>query len=248
MLNKDTFKLLISETVKGIIWKIVLDDKEQILLIESRTENHEVFFYAYDFKKASFLMKEKTFEAKWFIGISGIYNGIAYFQGFENEYSPVRKEIIAFDLYQQKICWQNYNYALESLSADGVVAFNTKIQPKRLELLNLETGLLLANIKQENLADYPMVANQLQIPSYHFKKEIQNSFQELIINSLKIRSYYKEEDNLLNHILEIYQNDDLFFTDYLDRDVQKVTPDTFFVWFNKLVYIKNKSDIVVYLL
>ena len=248
MSNKDTFKQLLSETVKGIIWKIVLDDMEQILLVESRTEQKEVYFYAFDFKNGHFLMKEKTFEEKWLIGISGIHKGIAYFYGFENEFSPGRKGIMALNLYTRQIVWENYNYVLESLSKDGILAFNAKIQPKRFELLNLETGLLLKNIRQEEVSEYLSISNDIKIPESHFEDEITNNFQKLKINGLDIKASYLKEGESINHILEIFKEGNLIFTDYLSRNIQKVVPDTFFVWFDKLVYIRDKSEIVVYLL
>ncbi|GEM_PF-2015478 len=248
MPDKDTFKLLLSEKVKGIIWKIVLDDKEQILLVESRTEQKEVYFYAFDLKSNRFLMKEKTFEEKWLIGISGIHKGIAYFYAFENEFSPGRKGIIALNLYTQQIAWENYNYVLERISKDGILAYNAKIQPKRFELLDAETGLLLKNIRQEEIYEYPMVNNAIKIPESHFEDEITNNFQKLTINDLTIKASYLRTNDSVNHILEIFKEGNLIFTDYLFKDIQKVAPDTFFVWFNKLVYIRDKSEIVVYLL
>src|SRR5690606_8339823 len=161
---------------------IVLDDIEQILLVESRTEQKEVYFYAFDLKSNLFLMKEKTFEEKWLIGISGIYKGIAYFYGFENEFSPGRKGIIALNLYTQQVVWENYNYVLERISKDGILAYNAKIQPKRFELLDSETGLLLKNVSQEEVMEYPIISNDIKIPESHFEEEITNNFQELRIS------------------------------------------------------------------
>ncbi|RRN76167.1 DUF4905 domain-containing protein, partial [Pseudoxanthomonas sp. SGD-10] len=103
---KYTLKHLFSENLKGTIWKIVLDDLKDLLWIESRTENKEVFFYAYDFKQNRFLVKEKVFEEAWLLSVSASYNGITFFQGFENEFSPARKGIMAYDVYQDQILWQ----------------------------------------------------------------------------------------------------------------------------------------------
>lgn len=193
-------------------------------------------------------MKDKVFEEKWLIGISGIYKNTAYFYQFENEFSPARKGIIAFDLRNQNILWENYNYVLENISYKGILAFNSRIQPRRFELLDPETGLLLKNVKQEEISEYPTIINKIQIPDSHFSEEITQCYQELKINNLDIRSGYKKQENTVNHILEIYRERNLIFTDYLAKDIQKVSPDTFFVWFNRLVYIKDKSEIVVYLL
>src|SRR6476661_5904296 len=98
MLAKDTPKLLLAETNPGIIWKLVLDDEHQIMVWEVRDLDKKVFFYAYDFKNSCFLLHRYSFEEKWNVGLMNIYDGIIYFHGYENEFAPTHKGIIAFDL------------------------------------------------------------------------------------------------------------------------------------------------------
>jgi len=248
MATKDTLKHLFSHTVKGIIWKIILDDEHQIMVIESRTKEKEVYFYAYDFVNNQFLIKDKEFEEKWHLGLLSVSNSILYLHGFENEHSPTQKQIIAFDLANSKILWENYTHTAESTYQEGIVAFNSRVLPKKLELLNKKTGTLIKSILPEELKTLQPIINDIKLPADHFEIDLWSSTQALDYKDLHLESIYQQKDNKIDHSITIHQNGKLIFTDYLNQDIQKLMQDTFFVWTGKLVYIRNKSEIVSYLL
>lgn len=248
MANKDTLKHLFSHSVKGIIWKIILDDEQQIMVIESRTKEKEVYFYAYDSRNNRLLISDKIFEEKWHLGLLNVYNGILYLHGFENEHSPTQKQIIAFDLAHRKILWENYTHTSEGIYREGIVAFNSRMLPKRLELLNKESGLFLKSVSPEELKTLNPIINEILLPEDHFEIDLWSSSQTLNYRDLQLKSSYQQKDNKIDHTITIHQNGNLIFTDYLNQDIQKLMQDTFFVWTGKLVYIRNKTEIVSYLL
>lgn len=247
MLAKDTPKLLLSETTNGLIWKVVLDDQQQIMVWEVRNSNKGVCFYAYNFTKKAFLMKEKTFEEKWQIGLLSVYNGILYLHGFENEHAPTHKGIIAYDLSQQKVIWENYNSTTELVFIEGVVTYNSRLFPKKFELLNLESGELIKPLKNSDLALLSPIVNDIKFPLNNPNLTGWDTEQELEINDLQFKAYYTVKDNVVDNMLGVYQDDKLILTDFLNQNIPKLIEDTFFVWLDKLVYIRNKSEIVTYL-
>lgn len=248
MATKDTLKHLFSHKIKGIIWKIILDDEHQIMAIESRTKEKEVYFYAYDFINKQFLIEDKTFEEKWHLGLSTVHKGILYLHGFENEHSPTQKQILAFDLISNKLLWENYSHTAEGCYEEGIVAFNSRVLPKRLELLNKANGIFIKNISPEELITFRPIINDIKLPEDHFELDLWNSSQTLDYKDLQLKSFYQQKENKIDHVLTVHQNGNLIFTDYLNHDIQKLMQDTFFVWTEKLVYIRNKSEIVSYLL
>ncbi len=248
MATKDTLKHLFSHTVKGIIWKIVLDDVREFIAIESRTKEKEVYFYAYDYVNRQFLIKDKVFEEKWHLGLLGLTDGFLYLHGFENEHSPSQKQIIALDLAKDQILWENYTHTAESICAEGIVAFNARVLPKRLELIHKQSGRSIKSISNEELISLHPLANAIQLPEEHFELDLWSSTQTLGYRDLQLKSFYQQNEHKTDHMLTVHQNGNLIFTDYLNQDIQKLMQDTFFVWTNKLVYIRNKSEIVSYLL
>lgn len=247
MLTKDTPKLLFSETTKGLIWKVVLDDQHHIMVWEARNSNKEVCFYAYDFVEKAFLMKEKTFEEEWQIGVINVYDGVLYLHSFENEHAPTHKGIIAYDLFHQKIIWENYNSTAENIFIEGIVSYNSRLFPKKLELLNLKTGELIQQLKHKDLATLSPILNNIKLPINNAKLTGWKTEQELRLNDLHFKAYYTKHDDIINNMIVVYRDDELILEDFLNENIRKLIEDTFFVWLGKLVYIKNKSEIVTYL-
>src|SRR5690606_18345480 len=222
MATKATLKHLFSHTVKGFIWNIVMDDEQKIMVIESRSKEKEVYFYAYDFINYKFLVKDKAFAEKWHLGISNVSKGILFLHGFENEHSPTQKQIIAFDLANDSILWENYTHTTESIFKDGIVAFNSRILPKRQELLDKESGAVIKPVSQEELSSFQPLINDIKLPVDYFEEDLWNSTQVLNYKDLQLKSFYQQKDHEKDHVLTVHQNNDLIFTDYLNNDIQKL--------------------------
>ena len=244
--TKKTF-VLFSGKPEELIWKIKLDDSANTLAWESRTLDKKVSFYAYNFLSQTYLLQNFKFEEDWLLGLDFVNNGIAYFHGFENEFSPVHKGIIALDLNENKILWQNFSVSVQQFTNKGIIVFDAKISPKVFQLLDFKTGHFISKLQLEDLYQTQNIYNQIILPEFLEAKEIWDSKHQLIYNDLKIISIYKNEANKRQQIIQVYKNEALLFEDLLNADIQKLSIDTFFVWLGKLVYIKNKSEIVSYL-
>jgi hypothetical protein len=238
---------LLSDKTEGIIWKIKLDDATETIVWENRTLDKKVLFYAYDFLNQVFLIKHFSFEEDWLLGLDFVFNGIAYFHGFESEYSPVHKGIIAYDLKQNQILWQNFSISVQQYSSEGVVVFDPKVFPRVFQLVDLKTGNFISKLSLETIYQTPSIKNQIIIPELKEDNKLWNSSHELQYKDLKIVALYKIEENITNQYLQIYKNGTLLFEDLLNQDIQKIGIDTFFLWLDKLIYIRNKSEILSYL-
>lgn len=247
ILNKDTPKLLYSYQTGGIIWKIALDDAQQIIAWENRSENKQVSFYAYDFKNNKQLLANYIFEEKWLLALSKVFNGILYLNGFESEFSPINKGIIAYHLADKKILWQNFSVSIQEFTSEGIVVFNPKSFPKKFQLLDLESGKSIRNLDYEMLKLIPNIQNNLFLPNFFNGVTNWEDYYLLIINGLEIKSFYEKTKDAYNHCLEIKKGREIIFSKILDLNIQKMSFDSFFVWQQKLIYIKNKSEIVSYL-
>jgi hypothetical protein len=247
MLNKDTLKPLLKQQIEGIIWKIVLDDEQNCLAIESRTLTKQVLFSVYDFNQQCFIILNYSFEEKWQLGLLALYQHKLILHGFENEFAPTQKNILVFNLIDKNIGWQNYSHTAQAIYKEGIVAYNAKIMPRKLELLDLNTGNSLGLLKADsNLQE---LENQIILPEHQLSENIWNTAQQLIYKDLFIRSLYLKNKDSYTQIIEVYHKENnILLSDILNDNIQKLAEDTFFVWLGKLVYIRNKSEIVSYLL
>lgn len=232
---------------KDIIWKIKLDDSKQTLVWEIRNSDKKLSFGAYNFAKSSNLLQAFSFADDWHIGLDFVYDGMIYFHGYESEFSPVHKGVIAFDLYQKEIIWQNFSVSVQEYTKTGLVVFDPKIFPRNFQLLNLKTGELISSINLDAILPENRINNRIFLPKTLATESIWDTTQTLVYKDYKMISFYQTEENLVNQYLEIYKNNTLLFKDLINQDIQKLSFDTFFLWLDQLIYIKNKSEILTYL-
>lgn len=245
--TKDTPKLLFSAKSNGIIWKIKLDDACEQLAFEVRTTNKQVSFYAYDFKNHKELVNDYTFEENWLLGLDHLQNGMAFFHGYESEFSPVHKGIIAFDFISKKIIWQNFSVAVQLYSTDGIIVFDAKVFPRKYELLNPINGQKIKALSLEELSFYNSFSNQILLPELNQSPDILDTCFTLKHQNIRIKSSYQLSTNKTQQIIKVLKNDELCFSEILNEDIQKIGADAFMLWLGKLIYIKNKSEILTYL-
>lgn len=248
MERKTNQALIISDNQPGdIIWKIKLDDVSKMMVWEIRNTSKKLSFGAYDFANSTQILEQFSFADDWQLGLDFTLNGIAYFHGYENEFSPVQKGIIAFDLEKKIIVWQNFSVSIQQFSKSGLVVFDPKIFPRNFQLLNLKTGELISKIDILDLNHHSTIDNQILLPETSEAEDIWKTTQKLIHNDYKIISYYQSETEKINQYLEIYKSEILIFKDLINTDIQKLSFDTFFLWSDRLIYLKNKSEILTYL-
>lgn len=246
MTTKDTLKQAYSAKSDAIIWKVILDDTNYIMLWESRTEDKKVFFNAYDFKNKKTLLHNYSFEESWLVGVQQIVNGVAYFHGFESEVSPVQKGMMALNLYTQKIIWQNFSVGVQLINETGVVVFDSKILPKKFKLLNLLNGETQKSLTMDEVSGLIPINNQILLPQLSTESKLEDCNYSLIYKELELTSFFMKNSSSFDQYVQVKKENEIIFTDIINSDIQKLSFDTFFVWKSMLVYIRNKTEIVSY--
>ncbi|HET8827966.1 MAG TPA: DUF4905 domain-containing protein [Pelobium sp.] len=244
--NKDTLKLAYSTKCEGIIWKIILDENNEIIVWECRTKNKKVAFYAYDFKNQHSLLNNFKFQDDWELSIHTVKDGVLYLNGHESDFSPVQKGIVAFDLIDKKILWQNFSISAQLFSNDGIIVFDSRILPRKYRMISAKNGQDMMDIDLQSLAQAIPLSNKIILPKMMEAEDIINTTHQLIYDGLKITSYYLQNGNAIDQYIKAEKDDEILIDEILNDQIQKISFDTFFVWQNKLVYIKNKTEIVSY--
>ncbi len=245
--SKYTAKHLHSLKPNQIIWKIILDDDNETLIWEARTIDKKVFFNAYDFKKDKYLLLDFYFEEDWLLNIQTVKNDILYLTGFESEFSPVQKGIIAFDLKLKKILWQNFSVTLHQFTQQGLIVFDPRVNPRKYKLLNTENGELINVVLMEELNVLKSFKNEIFLPKIIDENKDWETTHQLIYKELEITSGYNPQGNHFDQYIKIKKNNKVLFENTINQGITKKSFDTFFIWQSKLIFIKNKSEIVSYL-
>ncbi len=238
----------ISEEFKGVIWRLEIDELTDTICIETRDETEKLVSFSsigLDTGKAYF--KELTTEERWLTGIETVYDGVLLLHNFLSQNGPLHKGIIAIDAITGKTLWSNYTLAFETLSADGPIMYETHIHPKRLYLTDVHTGATTriyeptvhAELKNNITAPQVIDPAGLTIPLPPFG----NSVHYLDYNNYRIVSLHSIQAGVLQQWLFVMDGVGEVYKDLLNTGIQKLQPESFILHKNRLVYIKNKSEL-----
>ncbi|MGV8880355.1 MAG: DUF4905 domain-containing protein [Sphingobacteriaceae bacterium] len=245
--------LLIAEKLSGIIWKLEIDSNHNLLFVEVRNqEEHQVSFTAIDLLTGKINFNNLRTEERWQIGMEGAGNGMLFLHGYDAVSSPAHKGIIAVDGISGKTIWANYVMAVDQFFEEGIMVFDTRLQPRRLQLINYETGAIMGPANHFNPTNrtvdliYPKAENTYpMLLNNHFTGTFTSDAMVADHQHSQIVSLHAAVDNFFNQHLFILRSEEIIFQDLLNEHIQKLQPEAFVMHKRKLVYIKNHSEIKV---
>jgi hypothetical protein len=254
MPGSNKLKPALSEKFSAIIWKIEVDEAEAIIAIETRDRNsHSAAFSALNYKSGKCYFKEKSIENSWWWGLDKVHKGVVYLHGYKNESSPEHRGIIAWDALTGKTKWERFDYALDSVSDQGVLVYNPMIQPSKPELISAETG---QTVKEKISANsviipilFPKIYNDLLslpdfIPEDVVKPIVHLAYKEVVCWSFHVKTNDGFAQNLI-----VTRNKEIILSDNLATGIQKLNPEAFFIHKSYLFYVRNNNyELVSYLL
>jgi hypothetical protein len=240
----------INEPLSGVIWRMEVDSLSNAIFLETRTADKQVSFTSIDLITGTINFKDLITPERWLTGIETAYNGILLLHSYQSENTPVHKGLTAID-NKGDVIWSNYNYAFDHLSVNGPILFNIQMQPKKLFLADINTGLPLRTYEQtidteaDNHVLVPEVSSSFQLNSLIPIEAYGNIIHYLDYNNFRIVSLHSLTAGLLQQQLYITDGDRLVYEDLLNTDIQKMQPESFILYKNALIYIKNKSALRV---
>jgi hypothetical protein len=240
----------IDEQLNGIIWRIEIDEQSNTIFLEVRnTEDREVSFASFDLTTGKVNFKHLTLPEKWLTGLEAAYDGVLLLHHYQSATSPVHKAIVAVNGQDASTLWSNYTYAFDSLSANGPIAYNIQVQPKKLFLVDIKTGTMLRPFEPtiDNILPNHIIAPNI-VPSSLLSPAITiepygNSIHYLEYNNFRIVSLHSFKKGLLKQHLYVIDDAKIIYEDILNDNIQKLQPEAFIVRKNCLIYIKNRSQL-----
>jgi len=238
----------------GQIWKFVIDEQTGLLFAEIRnSEEREASFAAMDLATGKLNFDNLSLPEKWLTGLEGGFGGVLLLHGFQSAQNPVHKGIYAFDGQSGLPLWSNYIFAVNKITINGPIAYNTQMQPPLYYLLDAQTGATLrpfdpsVDIDQILAITFPQILNN--IPSefnIFFEGDLMGNCHYMEHNGFRIVSLHSLNHNQLTQYLIIEQNGKLIFKDILTDQIQKLQPEAFIMYKNQLIYIKNTRELKIF--
>ncbi len=246
------------------IFRLLPTDSKK-LVIEERDRNiKEAFFSCIDILTGRIIFSDLQFDEKYWIGIAKIYKDVILFHRYERPDLPGHKGIIAFDIKSQSILWENEDSFLFA-SDDKLIFMALESGIKSIFSVNYLSG------EREDLNNIlEIVPEKEDYSSYIYSQRISNQqFQDTSkLKSGKIFSDYlikgdinfavrgKLEFYSFHHITEERNFDNLFFAidengtvllkEILNKGVDKLEPESFFIKDDLLFLLFGSTAFGVY--
>lgn len=243
----------ISHQFKNPVWRLEIDNLTDVITAEIRDQsNKRAYFSAISLVNGEVYFDDLQTEERWLTGMEAAYNGVLLVHNYQSEAGPAHKGLIAFDERNGQLLWSNFNFAFDHLSVNGPVVYDTRIQPRKLSLIDIKTGATLR--KYEPSIDLELI-NDLKFPEEASSESV--SSLELPVSPLENTVHYLEHYNLrivslhaiakgtLQQHLYIMDGVEIIYSDLLNADVQKLQPESFLLHKEHLIYLKNQSQLIV---
>ena len=243
----------ISQQFNGTIWRMEIDELTETVFVEIRnSEEKKVHFAAVNLISGKLLFNDLTTDERWLTGIEAAYDGVLLLHFYESESGPVHKGLLAIDTCSCKTLWSNFNCAFDHLSDHGPIVYDTRMQPRKLFLADIKTGVttriyepsvyktLKSNVLLPALKTADFLSPNL-LPAHPYG----NMIHYLDYNNLIIVSLHALKAGQLIQSLYIMDGLNKIYDDLLNGEIQKIQPEAFIMHKNHLIYIKNKSELKV---
>jgi len=256
------------------IWRLLITDTD-LLIIETRNvESREVYFNCIDIHSGKKKFNDFQMEEKSWIGIETIYKDIIFFHQYAKPDMPEHRRISAYDINKQKILWENDEFTFGFVTDDIVYAhINTMVGEKYFPL-NYKTGeiisedavgtveLLELRSKSESEKDYSnykfseiynsvfAVNEDIRefVEQQITKVDITGNIEYIIFNNLLMMNYHSQIsfENIRNEFVVVNKlNGNKIFSEILNKSAKAFVPDSFFVYKNILILLKEKNEVII---
>lgn len=243
----------ISEQFAGTIWRMEIDPVSKTVFVEIRDqEQKKVHFGSVDLATGYVNFRKLEAPERWLTGIEAAYDGVLLLHYYQSEAGPAHKGLLAVDGVTGETLWSDYTYGFDHLSVNGPVVYDTRVQPRKLFLADIRTGLT-TRVYEPNIYRYPenniRVPDQLapeflpsDMPSIH---PYGNWVHYLEHNNFRIVSLHALKEGLLTQAIYVFDKETRIYEDLLNTGIQKIQPEAFILHKNYLIYIKNKTELKV---
>jgi outer membrane protein assembly factor BamB len=236
------------------IWRTEIDDTSGNLLVELRnTQEKQTAFGSVNLLTGKVNFTDVNPPERWLTGMEAAYDGVLLIHHYESATGPVHKGLIAIDAVTGNTLWSNYTLAFDHLSINGPIVYNAQLLPHKLFLADMKTG---ANLRAyEPVIDLPptnyIIGAQLMpaslLPGLTLPHEpYTNTVHYIEHNTYRIVSLHTFfQEKLKQHLYIINNEGAVVYQDLLNSDIQKLQPEAFVVHKNNLIYLKERSVLVV---
>jgi hypothetical protein len=257
------------------IWRILPTSNNKVVIEERDVKTKEVFFNCLEIESGKKLINSFQLEEKNWVGIESIYGDIIFFHAYGKPDMPSHKSIIVFDILSKTILWKNDNYVFSFVVDNKVYCYQQRFESRVFFALDYLTGNIVEDLgsdfaainhlkeKADSELDkqkyvFPEDFNRTNSGTDVYQKYLQQILADnvikgeinyLVINDLLFYNYHEvSKSNSLTNIFTVVelQKNKILLNEILDKNLNSLMPESFFVKDNFLFLIIDKIKVSVY--
>ena len=260
---------------KRQIFRLLPTNTGKIIIEERETEKKLAYFNCLEIDSGKKIFKNLQLDEKFWLGIEAVNNDIIFFHRFTKPDMPQHNGIIAFDINDQKVIWQDDDKTFLFIKDEKVYSFQQMFEDRKYFALDYQTGEVIEEPGNDsvsiNILREEVIASE-DFSSYLFPQKfgssiIVNETANQFLKSLREAHLvsgsieYVLKDNLLlfnfheinrdNSLKNIFKAVDLSKGKYileetLNSSTNAFAPDSFFVKDNLLFLLIERIKVGVY--
>ncbi len=257
------------------IWRLLVTNSDKLIIETRDLKSKEVTFTCNNVLSGKTIFKNFQLDEKIWLGIEEIYNDVIYFHKYAKPDMPGHKGIIAFDINSKKELWSTEKYLYLFVHENKIYAYKELFEGRRFFTLNCKTGELLKDLG-ENYEQINELRNEVKLnkdysnylfPENLFRQDNSNSeisstifnfinkddvlggVEYILASNLLVFNYHKKNNdgNYSNHFFAIDVDSQKEITKFvLNSFVNSPVPDSFFIYKNMLIVLKEKTELLVF--
>lgn len=250
-----------SKQFSGVIWNTLAVPQTSLLIVEVRDDQNFVTnFSALDYTTEKFVWQDLTFQERWWIGFTAANPQLILFHTYVNRSNPDHKNLIAYDIFDQKIRWEVGEFSFLDWNDSMIWGYRTEkeIVPATI---SIQTGKVT---EQQWAAEPAQTGLDLEKPTRYLdgsayfetvRKFVSERTPYSIVNGVEylewrdwimVSAYQPQGDKLANYLLVFNKEGELVMEEKLGENLTGLGTDTFFILAGCLILVKNRTELVVY--
>ncbi|MEW6508150.1 MAG: DUF4905 domain-containing protein [Bacteroidota bacterium] len=256
------------------IWRLLISDTNKLVIELRDVDKKEVFFSCYNLAKGKKVFDLLQIEEKYWIGIETLYKDMIFFHKYAKPDMPGHKQIIGFDIASKSVKWTDSSNSFLFAYNDKIYCCRQNFESRNFSALNYRSGILEESLGDDSdkINQLRLESNKLTGENnYLFTEQWQPELSEPAINkaitkiissldivgnveytafgNLLFFSFHSKilNGNLMNRFFAYnLSKQEIVLDDILNVSTNSLIPDSFFVFKNFLLVLKEKNSIIVY--
>lgn len=254
------------------VWRIKITDTDKLFVETRDTKNMKAYYHSFELLTGKRLFTGHQMTELFWLGIEAIKGDIVFFHRYAKPDMPGHRGIFAFDINTQKVLWEDDEYAFLFMKGDLIYVYKEGFEGRYFYTINLTSGKVVEELGQNPIKINALrdeAESSIDFSNYNFPEnfnssgldeidniisketdeiEVANSIDFVQYNDLLVFNYHQvgSGKELINKLKAFdLLKDKEIFSEILNQSANAYAPDSFFLYKNMVIMIKEKKEVIV---